>query len=296
MENYLPPGYRFYPTEEELVQFYLQKKLDGMNADLNRILDRVIPTLDIYEFNPWDLPQFAGEVCQGDTEQWFFFIPRKDSEARGGRPRRLTTFGYWKATGSPGCVYSSSNRIVGLKRTMVFYKGRAPNGSKTEWKMNEYKVLEGVLADHDLCDDSSTIPQLLRQEYSLCRVYKKSKILRAFDRRPTAAGGSSSYQLPGQGLASGDRLNYEETTTILSDHHHHHLHHHHQQHQTTCNNDINLSPEVERTTTLIDSSSPNSSSSSGEVGRRGRISGSSGHDAVMLPIGCTVPLWDWINN
>lgn len=54
----LPPGYRFYPTEEELVHFYLRKKVDGMSAgDLSRLMDRVIPTLDIYEFNPWDLPR-----------------------------------------------------------------------------------------------------------------------------------------------------------------------------------------------------------------------------------------------
>lgn len=78
-----------------------------------------------------------------DTEQWFFFIPRQESEARGGRPKRLTTTGYWKATGSPNHVYSSDNRIIGIKRTMVFYSGRAPNGTKTDWKMNEYSAIKG---------------------------------------------------------------------------------------------------------------------------------------------------------
>lgn len=78
----------------------------------------------------------------GDTEQWFFFIPRQESEARGGRPKRLTTTGYWKATGSPNHVYSSDNHIIGIKRTMVFYSGRAPNGTKTDWKMNEYTAIK----------------------------------------------------------------------------------------------------------------------------------------------------------
>lgn len=83
----------------------------------------------------------AGEVIKNDSEQWFFFIPIQDREARGGRPTRLTTQGYWKATGTPGFVFSSNNnRIIGGKRTMVFYKGRAPNGKKTQWKMNEYKA------------------------------------------------------------------------------------------------------------------------------------------------------------
>ncbi|XP_028795557.1 NAC domain-containing protein 90-like isoform X2 [Neltuma alba] len=173
MEN-MAPGYRFYPTEEELITFYLRRKLEG---DQREDINRVIPVLDIYEYNPWDLPQVSGEASLRDTEQWFFFIPRQESEARGGRPRRLTTTGYWKATGSPNHVYSSENRVIGMKRTMVFYNGRAPNGRKTDWKMNEYKAIGG--------QPSSTRPSpLLRQEYSLCRVYKKSKCLRAFDRRP----------------------------------------------------------------------------------------------------------------
>ncbi|CAK9159852.1 unnamed protein product [Ilex paraguariensis] len=110
-----PPGFRFYPTEDELVSFYLHNKLEGRRQDLHR----VIPVVDIYDYNPWDLPQFAGELCQGYTEQWFFFIPRQEKETRGGRPNRLTAFGYWKATGSPGSVFSDNNRIIGMKKTMV---------------------------------------------------------------------------------------------------------------------------------------------------------------------------------
>uniref|UniRef100_A0A2N9EWN2 NAC domain-containing protein n=1 Tax=Fagus sylvatica TaxID=28930 RepID=A0A2N9EWN2_FAGSY len=136
--------------------------------------------------------KFSGVLCYGDPEQWFFFIPRQESEARGGRPRRLTQTGYWKATGSPNYVYSSNNRIIGLKRTMVFYNGRAPNGSKTDWKMNEYKAIEGEVSP------TCTTPTL-RQEFSLCRVYKKSKCLRAFDRRPSGviiSEPSTAQQVP----------------------------------------------------------------------------------------------------
>ncbi|CAA2966548.1 NAC domain-containing 90-like [Olea europaea subsp. europaea] len=176
MEDQMTPGFRFYPTEEELVSFYLRSKLQG-----TRLLDidRVIPAVDVYDYNPWDLPQFAGERCRGDREQWFFFVPRQERVARGGRPNRLTEQGYWKATGSPSFVYSSQDRIIGKKRTMVFYAGRAPHGRKTVWKMNEYKAIEFAEAS------SSTLanPQIW-EELSLCRVYKKTKSVRAFDRRP----------------------------------------------------------------------------------------------------------------
>lgn len=84
----------------------------------------------------------AGQLCHRDTEQWFFFAPRQEREARGGRPNRTTASGYWKATGSPGYVYSSDNKVIGVKKTMVFYRGKAPTGRKTKWKMNEYRAIQ----------------------------------------------------------------------------------------------------------------------------------------------------------
>ncbi|EEF31871.1 NAC domain-containing protein, putative [Ricinus communis] len=176
----LAPGVRFYPTEEELVSFYLHHKLEGNRNDLNQVLDLVIPVLDIYEFSPWELPQYSGIYNRTDPEQWFLFIPRQESEVRGGRSKRLTTVGYWKATGSPGYVYSSDNRCIAVKRTMVFYKGRAPKGHKTDWKMNEYKAIQRETSSSTAANANPK----LREEFSLCRVYKKSKCLRSFDRRP----------------------------------------------------------------------------------------------------------------
>ncbi|KAL3839302.1 hypothetical protein ACJIZ3_023893 [Penstemon smallii] len=148
----LPPGYRFYPTEEEMVSFYLLHKLRGTRNDI----DQVIPVLDIYHYNPWELPRFSRDRDRhANSEEWFFFVPRNERETRGGRPNRLTTEGYWKATGSPSDVYSSSqNRAIGRKRTMVFYVGRAPNGRKTQWKMNEYKAID--YSSHDQPSSSST--------------------------------------------------------------------------------------------------------------------------------------------
>ncbi|KAK9050626.1 hypothetical protein SSX86_022505 [Deinandra increscens subsp. villosa] len=177
-EDVVIPGFRFYPTEEELITFYLKHKLQG-TRELAQYIDRVIPQLHVYDFYPWDLPQYAGERCKGDLEQWFFFIARQAKEARGGRPSRLTSSGYWKATGSPNIVYSLSNRVaIGIKRTMVFYNGRAPTGTKTKWKMNEYKAFR-----EESASNPNRKPELM-EELSLCRVYIKSNSLRAFDRRP----------------------------------------------------------------------------------------------------------------
>ncbi|XP_076881253.1 NAC domain-containing protein 90-like [Bidens hawaiensis] len=178
----MTPGFRFYPTEEELIAFYLKHKIQAGTkpSEIMQRIDHVIPQLHVYDFYPWDLPQYAGEVCLGDPEQWFFFIPRQEKEARGGRPSRLTRSGYWKGTGSPSFVYSSSNRVIGIKRSMLYYNGRAPSGKKTKWKMNEYKAFQ-----QEYSSNNNTTPKLI-QEVSLCRVYIKSNCLRSFDRRPVA--------------------------------------------------------------------------------------------------------------
>lgn len=47
----LPPGFRFHPTDEELVGYYLKRKVEGLQIELE-----VIPVIDLYKFDPWDLP------------------------------------------------------------------------------------------------------------------------------------------------------------------------------------------------------------------------------------------------
>ncbi|CAA7054221.1 unnamed protein product [Microthlaspi erraticum] len=192
MEQELPVGFRFYPTEEELILFYLRIQLGGGDATIHSL----IPILDVFSVEPAQLPNLAGERCRGDGEQWLFFVPRQEREARGGRPSRTTGSGYWKATGSPGPVFSLNNRVIGVKKTMVFYTGKAPTGRKTPWKMNEYKAV-----DERAC--VSTIPKL-RHEFSICRIYKKSGSSRAFDRRPTEDYGVERKP-PNNGLETSSR-------------------------------------------------------------------------------------------
>ncbi|CAL9057823.1 unnamed protein product [Musa banksii] len=181
--NTVPPGFRFYPTEEELIGFYLQNKLENRREDM----EQVIPVVDVYCLDPWQLPPLSGEHCRRDGEQWLFLCPRQEREAHGGRPTRTTPSGYWKATGSLSYVFSSTNRVMGMKRTMVFYQGRTPTGTKTRWKMNEYRALE---------EGATTVPlsatQKLRSEFSVCRMYTKSGCVRSFDRRPAAAAAGAS--------------------------------------------------------------------------------------------------------
>ncbi|KAM0046642.1 putative transcription factor NAM family [Helianthus debilis subsp. tardiflorus] len=51
------PGFRFYPTEEELISFYLKHKIEPGTNRLQQCIDRVIPQLNVYDFYPWELPR-----------------------------------------------------------------------------------------------------------------------------------------------------------------------------------------------------------------------------------------------
>lgn len=45
------PGFRFHPTDEELVGFYLRRKVEKRPVRLD-----LIKLVDIYKYDPWDLP------------------------------------------------------------------------------------------------------------------------------------------------------------------------------------------------------------------------------------------------
>ncbi|XP_076914868.1 NAC domain-containing protein 7-like [Bidens hawaiensis] len=150
----VPPGFRFHPTDEELVDYYLRKKVASKRIDLD-----VIKDVDLYKIEPWDLQ----ELCRLGTEEqneWYFFSHKDKKYPTGTRTNRATKVGFWKATGRDKAIYSKNN-LVGMRKTLVFYKGRAPNGQKSDWIMHEYR----------LETNENAIPQA--KGWVVCRVFKK---------------------------------------------------------------------------------------------------------------------------
>ncbi|KVI02438.1 No apical meristem (NAM) protein [Cynara cardunculus var. scolymus] len=143
----LPPGFRFHPTDEELVMHYLCRKCASQPISVP-----IIAEIDLYKFDPWQLPDMA---LYGEKE-WYFFSPRDRKYPNGSRPNRAAGTGYWKATGADKPI--GKPKPVGIKKALVFYAGKAPRGVKTNWIMHEYR-----LANLD--------------DWVLCRIYNKKGTL-----------------------------------------------------------------------------------------------------------------------
>lgn len=170
----LPVGYRFNPSDEDLVHC-LSRKLHNIEEEFC-----IIPEFDIYKLPPWDLisefnSKFRGilpfyilaqsnvitfqvfsfsgslisfcalpSVCvelsdlASDGGECMFYYCRGD--LNGKRNNRRTKDGFWKVTGE-GRKPQESDQIKWLKRILVYHIGKQKSADKTDWAMHEYQII-----------------------------------------------------------------------------------------------------------------------------------------------------------
>ncbi|KAL0817361.1 hypothetical protein Bca101_073805 [Brassica carinata] len=213
----LAPGFRFHPTDEELVSYYLKRKVMGKPVRFDAIGD-----VDIYKHEPWDLAVFSvlfacvsgNEVCYSvfgylkvlsfvflkpgheicssvlpyevlrlallnqvsyslmfsrlktRDQEWYFYSALDKKYGNGARMNRATNKGYWKATGKDREIRRDI-QLLGMKKTLVFHSGRAPDGLRTNWVMHEYRLVDY---------ETESNGNLVQDAYVLCRVFHKNNI------------------------------------------------------------------------------------------------------------------------
>ncbi|OIW04777.1 hypothetical protein TanjilG_08660 [Lupinus angustifolius] len=163
----LPPGFRFHPTDEELIVHYLCNQATSKPCPAS-----IIPEVDIYKFDPWELP----DKTDFGEKEWYFFTPRDRKYPNGVRPNRATVSGYWKATGTDKSIYSESKHI-GVKKALVFYKGRPPKGVKTDWIMHEYRLVGSRR------QTNKQFGSMRLDDWVLCRIYKKKNMGKSLEQK-----------------------------------------------------------------------------------------------------------------
>ncbi|KAL0708206.1 hypothetical protein Bca4012_074632 [Brassica carinata] len=218
----LAPGFRFHPTDEELVSYYLKRKVMGKPVRFDAIGD-----VDIYKHEPWDLAGFHANLCfrisllvsqdmkemkfirlgylvnlcfrisllvsqdmkvyccgsgylkfgfclllylfsrlKTRDQEWYFYSALDKKYGNGARMNRATNKGYWKATGKDREIRRDI-QLLGMKKTLVFHSGRAPDGLRTNWVMHEYRLVDY---------ETESNGNLVQDAYVLCRVFHKNNI------------------------------------------------------------------------------------------------------------------------
>ncbi|CAI9089957.1 OLC1v1024615C1 [Oldenlandia corymbosa var. corymbosa] len=164
-EESMLPGFRFHPTDEELIGFYLRRKVERKPLKIE-----LIKQLDIYKYDPWDLPM-PKVSSAGEMKEYYVFCLRERKYRNSVRPNRVTASGFWKATGIDKNIYSNSTTInnneciIGLKKSLVYYTGKAGKGTKTNWMMHEFRLPPNWKNTH---------PQEAEEDWTVCRIFKRN--------------------------------------------------------------------------------------------------------------------------
>ncbi|XP_028752246.1 protein NTM1-like 9 isoform X4 [Neltuma alba] len=154
----VPVGYRFRPTEKELVAHYLRRKLKARDPSVHN----TIPEIDACKLEPGDI--LALLANKFDDSECFFFSPYNYKYSNSARRDRRTLRGFWKVTGRGGKIIDQdTNNVIGTEKNLVFYKKHEPCALKTNWVIHEYH--DATLPAHEECcfSDMSSNTQVSSQ-------------------------------------------------------------------------------------------------------------------------------------
>ncbi|KAF6147735.1 hypothetical protein GIB67_006708 [Kingdonia uniflora] len=140
--NSFPKGWKFEPSDKELIVHYLANKIFNRPSPINKI-----NKVNLYKFHPEHLAAMHKPYGK-KVKEWYFYTPRDRKYKNGTRP---------------------NHAAGGYKKALVYYEGKAPRGYKTDWIMHEYR-LESMTLPINLKSPSD----MKLDDCVLCKIYKKS--------------------------------------------------------------------------------------------------------------------------
>ncbi|KAI3751119.1 hypothetical protein L2E82_22165 [Cichorium intybus] len=82
-------------------------------------------------------------VIESIDNKWFFFFPKDRKYQNGKRSNHATVSNYRKATRKDRTIKANrGSSVIGRKKMLVFYTGKAPKGEITHWVIHEYCATE----------------------------------------------------------------------------------------------------------------------------------------------------------
>ncbi|KAI5014328.1 hypothetical protein ZWY2020_055718 [Hordeum vulgare] len=186
---WLIPGFKFCPTDEHIVFHYLKPKV--LNLAFRPDSRKLEELVNIYALDADDIKLDKNDA---DKERLGFFFVRKQGTAYSNGCYYTTPAGYWSVRGQPSRV-KEGHRTVAFKTSMDFYRGRAPQGCKTQWSMFEYKLN----ADRE---DLRNLARPWMNSYVVCKVRKRECSRDAQGGEMAVAPAKSMAAGPGAGQGS----------------------------------------------------------------------------------------------
>ncbi|XP_078171967.1 NAC domain-containing protein 41-like [Carex rostrata] len=167
----LPIGFRFVPSDEEIVLLYLSKKVQSLPM-LPLPESLVMPEIQIAQFDPWNLP---GD----DDEDMKFFYTREEPEImqRGMRVKRVSIAGVWREREEEPILSPDARDVIAMKRTYTFERTRGQrtaNRPRATWTMYEYRLVRtDTLNQHlsRIADANGVALQFTR--YYACKIVRR---------------------------------------------------------------------------------------------------------------------------
>uniref|UniRef100_A0A8I7BCD7 NAC domain-containing protein n=1 Tax=Hordeum vulgare subsp. vulgare TaxID=112509 RepID=A0A8I7BCD7_HORVV len=191
-----PPGFRFKPSDEELIRYYLLPKLQGREY----VPNRAIIEHNVYQCHP---DQLTGQYMdRGEGKSFYFLSPRVRRYDNGDRPRRDTDDGRGRWKVSTGKTEKEEKKLAGDGTTYCFsvlnyFESPRGGGRKSEWLMRELTVPGYEIK---LPKDGGPGGKTL-DRYVMCKIYIKDD--KGDD--DEEAGPSSASPLRLHGPVEGDK-------------------------------------------------------------------------------------------